>query len=163
MRMRMRSEFWTLILALCCTSGEGRAQAPAAPVANDEADSADRDYSADLTRIPPTEPDAALKTFQIEPGFRMELAAAEPNVADPVAMEFDEFGRLWVVEMCGYSENDADKLGQIRVLEDADRDGVFEKSTLFVDGLLWPTAIFCYDGGVFVGDAPGVPGQGPDN
>lgn len=144
-------------MATATNWARGQEPAVAAPAAaDDEADSADRDYSAALTRVPPTEPNAVLKTFQVEPGFRIELAATEPAVADPVAMEFDEFGRLWVVEMCGYSENDGDKLGQIRVLEDADRDGTFEKSTLFVDGLLWPTAIFCYDGGVFVADAPDI-------
>jgi putative membrane-bound dehydrogenase-like protein len=149
---------WAIAASLCLAVVSDRAvsEESTGAAVDDEADSVDRDYSAALTRVPATEPDAVLKSFQVEPGFRIELAAAEPAVADPVAMEFDEFGRLWVVEMCGYSENAAEKIGQIRVLEDADRDGTFEKSTLFVDGLLWPTAILCYDGGVFVGDAPDI-------
>ena len=78
----------------------------------------------DLPRLKPTEPAEALGTFTLKPGFRIELAAAEPLVADPVAMAFDEHGRLFVVEMIGYSEHREDRLGQVRLLEDTDGDGV---------------------------------------
>src|SRR5947208_2262364 len=116
-------------------------------------DSLDRDYAAELPRIPPTEPAAALKTFQVAPGFRVEQVAVEPLVADPVAVAFDENARLYVVEMRGYSENKDEHLSRIRLLEDSDGDGKFDKSTIFVDGLAWPTAIFCWVGGVMVVDA----------
>src|SRR5687767_4763531 len=89
----------------------------------DEADSVDRDYSADLKRLPPVPAAGALETFEAEPGFKLQLAVAEPLVTYPVAMEFDEHGRLFVVEMLGYSEDADDMLGRIRLLEDADRDG----------------------------------------
>src|SRR5437588_179103 len=49
----------------------------------------------DLPRVPPTEPDKALATFQIKNGFRIELVAAEPLVVDPIALAFDENGRLF--------------------------------------------------------------------
>lgn len=114
------------------------------------------DYGAELPRIPPTEPADALKTFRVVPGFRIEQAAAEPLVRDPIAMSFDENGRLFVVEMCDYSEQDKDFLGRIRMLEDGDGDGRFEKSTVYADGLSWPTALICYGGGVFVGAAPDI-------
>lgn len=113
-----------------------------------------QDFSAELPRIQPLEPDEALKTFEVLDGFRIQRMAAEPLVASPVAMSFDENGRLFVVEMIDYSEQDHDNLGQIRMLEDLDQDGVFDKSTVLTDGLSWPTAIICYDGGVFVGAAP---------
>jgi putative membrane-bound dehydrogenase-like protein len=113
-------------------------------------------YAGELPRIPPTEPADALKTFQVIPGFRMEQVAAEPLVRDPIAMSFDADGRLFVVEMCDYSEQDKEFLGQIRLLEDTDGDGKFDKSTVFADKLSWPTAITCYDGGVFVGAAPDI-------
>lgn len=129
---------------------------PASDGPQPEADSIDRDYSGDLTRIPPLQPAAALDSFVVEPGFALEQAAAEPNIADPVAVDFDEHGRLYVVEMLGYSENAADMLGRIRLLEDADHDGTFERSTIYAEGLAWPTAILCYDGGVFVGAAPDI-------
>jgi putative membrane-bound dehydrogenase-like protein len=99
---------------------------------------------------------AALAKFSIADGFRVELAASEPLVTDPVAMAFDERGRLYVVEMRGYSENPDDQLGQVRLLEDVDDDGLFDKSSIFLDKLSWPTAIACYDGGVLVGVAPDI-------
>src|SRR6185369_7090686 len=76
----------------------------------------------DLPRIPPTAPDKALSTFRIKSGFRLELVAAEPLVVDPIAMSFDENGRLFVVEMRDYSERRDDRLGRIRMLEDTDGD-----------------------------------------
>jgi putative membrane-bound dehydrogenase-like protein len=114
------------------------------------------DYSAELPRIPPKDPAEAMKTFQVLPGFRIEQVAAEPLVRDPIAMSFNENGRLFVVEMCDYSEQDKDFLGQIRMLEDTDGDGQFDKSTIYADKLSWPTALICYDGGIFVGAAPDI-------
>ena len=124
--------------------------------ADDIEDSVDRDYSAELPRIPPTEPDKALATFQVHEGFRVELVACEPRVVDPVAVSFDEDGRLYVVEMRGYAEHPDDRLGRVRLLTDTDGDGRFDRDTVFLDGLSWPTAVICYDGGVFVGVAPDI-------
>src|SRR5438067_3213603 len=126
------------------------------PAVGQPKDSLDRDYAGELPRIPPTEPADALKKFHVAPGFRIEQVAAEPLVADPVAVAFDENGRLYVVEMRGYSENKDEHLSRIRLLEDSDGDGKFDKSTIFVDGLAWPTAIFCWAGGVLVVDAPDI-------
>src|SRR4029079_5770719 len=82
--------------------------------------------------------------------------APEPLVADPVAVAFDENARLYVVEMRGYSENKDEHLSRMRRLDDADGDGKYDKSTIFKDGLSWPTAIFCWAGGVLVVDAPDI-------
>lgn len=114
------------------------------------------DFAAELPRVAPHEPVDALSTFQVLDGFKIEQAAAEPLVASPVAMEFDGNSRLYVVEMRDYSEQDKDRLGRVRLLEDTDADGRFDKSTIFAEGLSWPTAITCYDGGVFVGAAPDI-------
>ena len=114
------------------------------------------DYSAELPRIAPKGPAEALATFQVIPGFRIEQVAAEPLVRDPIAMSFDENGRLFVVEMVDYSEQDKEFLGSVRLLEDADGDGRFDRSTTYAEKLSWPTAIVCYDGGVFVGAAPDI-------
>ncbi|MEZ6121886.1 MAG: alpha/beta fold hydrolase [Planctomycetaceae bacterium] len=113
-------------------------------------------YSAELPRIAPLEPDEALKTFEVADGFEIQQTAAEPLITDPVAMSFDERGRLFVVEMKDYSEQDTERLGQIRLLEDTDDDGVFDRSTVFARGLSWPTAIICSRGGIYVGAAPDI-------
>ena len=117
---------------------------------------ADDDLKNRLPRIPPTEPEKALSTFEVRPGFRIEQVAAEPLVASPVAMDFDERGRMFVVEMRDYTEQDRERLGRVRLLEDRDGDGRFDKSHVFADDLSWPTAILCYGGGVFVGAAPDI-------
>ena len=121
-----------------------------------ETDSVDRDYTAELPRIQPVEAKDALSTFTIADGFRIEQVAAEPNVVDPIAMAFDENGRLFVVEMRDYSEDGDLNLGRIRLLEDTDGDGQFEKSSIYAEGLSWPTALTYYDGGLFVGAAPDI-------
>ncbi|MBI4663354.1 MAG: c-type cytochrome [Verrucomicrobia bacterium] len=112
--------------------------------------------SKDLPRVPPTAPDKVLGTFQVKPGFKLELAAAEPLVMDPIAMSFDENGRLFVVEMRDYSERRDEHLGRIRVLEDTDGDGRFDKSGVYAQNLAWPTAVICYGGGIFVGASPDI-------
>ncbi|HXG46879.1 MAG TPA: PVC-type heme-binding CxxCH protein, partial [Methylomirabilota bacterium] len=112
--------------------------------------------AADLPRVPPTPPERALDTFRVKPGFRIELAAAEPVVVDPIAMSFDADGVLYVVEMRDYSERRPERLGRVRRLEDRDGDGRFERSTVFMDNLPWPTAVHCYDDGVFVGATPDI-------
>ena len=81
----------------------------------------------------PLEPEEALKAFRIRPGFKIELVAAEPQVVDPVDMAFDEDGRLWVAEMIDYPYGDEERnppQGRVRMLEDTDGDGRFEKATI---------------------------------
>src|SRR5262245_18592149 len=94
----------------------------------------------------------AAKGFRIKNGFRIEVAATTPMVASPVAMAFDENGRLFVVEMPGYAgpEGAGNVPGRVRLLEDQDGDGVFDSSTIYADNLLLPSAIACYDGGIYV-------------
>lgn len=110
--------------------------------------------ASELPRIQAVEPKDALGTFEIRPGFQLKLVAHEPDVVDPIAMAFDERGGMYVIEMRGYSERREDRLGRIRYLQDKDGDGRFESSTIFKDGLKWPTGIVCYKGGVFVGATP---------
>src|SRR5262245_44399456 len=94
------------------------------------------------TAAPPLSPEAAAKTFRLAPGYRLELVASEPMVADPVWMDMDPDGRLWVVEMRGFMPTfdpgvGEDKpVGDIVVLEDTDDDGKMDKRTVFIDGLV---------------------------
>jgi putative membrane-bound dehydrogenase-like protein len=100
----------------------------------------------------------ALASFQVKRGFRIELAAAEPMVAAPAAVAFDERGRLFVAEMRDYPDRreQSPHLGQIRMLEDMDDNGVFQTSTVYADNLPWPSAVACYGGGVFVAATPQI-------
>jgi putative membrane-bound dehydrogenase-like protein len=121
-----------------------------------------------LPRTAPLAPKEALGSFQVQAGFRLELLAAEPLVASPVAAAYDERGRLFVVEMTDYphvdpahdkpyAENVADApIGQVRVLIDQDDDGVFDRSCVFAEGLSWPAGIAVWKGGVFVAATPDV-------
>ena len=111
---------------------------------------------AQMPRVPATPPERATNTFALKPGFRAELVAAEPLVMSPVAMSFDENGRLYVVEMRDYSERRPEQLGRVRLLEDTDGDGRFDKSTVFAQDMPWPTAVICWDGGVFVAATPDI-------
>lgn len=115
------------------------------------------DIGKELPVVTAKTPSESQAMLEVADGFRMELVAAEPLVHDPVAVAFDEDGRMYVVELPPYNayfvEDFATK-GSIRVLEDTDDDGVYDKSVLFATGLSYPTAIACWDGGVFVGDAP---------
>src|SRR6476646_11500293 len=85
----------------------------------------------DLPRVPPVEAANTQKTFQIKKGFHLELVASEPLDMSPIAISFDENGRLFVVEMRDYSEmrNIQPHMGRIRMLEDTNNDGIFDKAT----------------------------------
>src|SRR4249919_3877536 len=80
------------------------------------------------TRSPTPLTTNLLSSIQIERGFRVELAASEPLVSAPVAMTFDENGRLFVAEMRAQGEGGSQlpPLGRINLLEDTDGDGVFD-------------------------------------
>lgn len=101
----------------------------------------------------PLSPADGLKSLVLPPGFTAELAAAEPEIVDPVAIRFDDRGRMWVVEMRDYPlgpPNGAKPLSRISLLEDKDADGRFETATRFAEELLFPTGLQPWKGGVFV-------------
>lgn len=97
-------------------------------------------------------PGESIAAMQIQPGFKVSLAASEPMVLAPVALNFGPDGRLWVVEMQSYmpdahGTNEQMPSSRILILEDKDRDGKFEKSTVFMDGLILPRSVApCRDG-----------------
>ena len=79
--------------------------------------------------------------------------AAEPEVVDPVAMAFDGQGRLFVVEMRDYPLS-KEPLSRVKLLEDRDGDGRFERSTVFVDGLHFAHSVMPWKKGILVTCAP---------
>jgi putative membrane-bound dehydrogenase-like protein len=111
----------------------------------------------------PVSPDQSLRHIVLaDEDLSVELAACEPEVIDPVAIKFDDDGRMWVAEMHDYplgalrpgsgkrTEKDAEPMSRIKILEDADGDGRFEKATLFADKLSFVTGIQPWKGGVIV-------------
>src|SRR6266478_5774011 len=93
---------------------------------------------------PALPPQASLRTIKPRPGFHVELVAAEPLIESPVAFDWGPDGRLWVVEMRDYPlglDNKGKPGGRIVCLEDSDGSGRYDKATVFLDGLLFPTGV----------------------
>lgn len=106
---------------------------------------------------PARTPEEELGTFQLESDFEILLIAAEPLVESPVIIQFDEDGRLWVVEMRGYMndfEGSEEKLpvGSVAILEDTDGDGRMDKRTVYLDSLIMPRALGLFRNGALVAE-----------
>ena len=116
--------------------------------------------TTDAEEAPVLSPEQAMASFSLPPGFRVELVASEPLVQDPVALDIDAEGRLWVVEMRGYmtaldeEEGEDQRRGQIVVLKDENGDGRMDGKTVFLDDLSLPRSVLVTDDGVLVGDPP---------
>jgi putative membrane-bound dehydrogenase-like protein len=89
-----------------------------------------------------------------DPELVIELVASEPAVNSPVAITWDEAGRMYVVEMSDYPT--AETGGRIRQLTDRDGDGVFESATTFADQLKFPTGALPWNRGLLVTSAPDI-------
>jgi hypothetical protein len=106
-------------------------------------------------------PDEAMKTFFMPPGYRLELVASEPMIEEPVVIDWDADGRLWVVEMPSYmrdlpATDEREPTGRVSVLEDTNGDGKMDKKTVFLDGLVLPRALKVLEHGVLVGEPPNL-------
>jgi putative membrane-bound dehydrogenase-like protein len=105
----------------------------------------------------PLEPAESMKHMHLPEGFEVQLFAADPDIAKPIAMAWDERGRLWIAETADYP-NDMQVPGKghdrIRILEDTDGDGRADRFTLFADKLSIPTGLAFANGGVIVAQAP---------
>lgn len=149
----------SLMVGMACSSMWG-------PVVKGD-DKVEKSIADQLPRIAPLSPAEAGKSFQLKNGFYLQLLAAEPLVTDPIAMQYDENGRAYVIEMNDYpytdpsldvawKEQQSPAQGRVRLLEDNDGDGTFDKSTVFAEQLSWPTGIACWKGGVFVTATPDI-------
>src|SRR5205823_11201146 len=105
----------------------------------------------------PLSPAEAIARMTVPEGFRVELVAAEPDLVNPVAMTFDERGRIWVTESLEYPRNSAGPgRDRVKVLEDRDGDGTADTFTLFAEGLNIPSGIAVGHGGVWVANSPDI-------
>lgn len=124
------------------------------------ADAADPDPFAEGVRTTPwLSPDDEQKAFKLPDGFSINLVAAEPDIQKPLNMQFDERGRIWLtcsVEYPYAAPGDRPAKDSIRVLEDTDGDGKFEKMTIFADGLNIPIGIYPWKGGCIAFSIPDI-------
>ena len=102
-----------------------------------------------------------LKTLVLPPGYHAQLVAKEPLVIDPIWIEFDADGRLWVLEMPGFASepnamNSREPINDLVVLEDTNNDGVMDKRTVFADKLVLPRSFKVLANGVLVGEPPNL-------
>jgi len=110
---------------------------------------------------PVRSPEDEMKTFFTPPGYHVELVASEPMIEEPILIDWDADGRLWVLEMPAYmrditADGERDPVGRVSVLEDTNGDGKMDKKTVFLDGLVQPRALKVLQHGVLVGEPPNL-------
>lgn len=102
-----------------------------------------------------------LEDYVVEEGFELKVIASEPLFKAPVTMDFDDQGRMWVVEMISYMPNleglgENEQTGRITILEDFDNDGIVDNAKVFLDELILPRAIAHVYGGLLYTDGPAL-------
>ena len=103
----------------------------------------------------PYSPQEAVRKMTVPEGFSVELVAHEPDIVNPIAMSFDDRGRIWITESIEYPRKPAGVgRDRVKLLEDTDADGRADKVTVFAEGLNIPTAVTVGYGGVWVLNAP---------
>ena len=105
------------------------------------------------------EPIISLDEYSLEDGFSLEVVASEPHLIAPVAIDFDNKGRIWVAEMPGYMNDmrgtdETKPVGSIKILEDLDEDGIVDHSKVFLDSLVMPRALAHVYGGLLYAEPP---------
>ena len=108
-----------------------------------------------LKKIPSPDPEIERKSFQVAPGFEVNLYASDPKIAKPIQMNFDPQGRLWIASSETYPQIKPGQQANDRILivEDTNGDGRAEKTTVFASGLLIPTGIAPGDQGAYVANS----------
>ncbi|MEO1013160.1 MAG: c-type cytochrome [Bacteroidota bacterium] len=107
------------------------------------------------------EPKISLKGYHIQEGFALEVIASEPHLKAPVAMDFDDRGRIWAVQMPGYmndmqGSDEKRPIGSIVILEDRDADGITDHTKVFLDSLVMPRALSHVYGGLLYAEPPNL-------
>ncbi|SDM30670.1 putative membrane-bound dehydrogenase domain-containing protein [Daejeonella rubra] len=136
MKTRFKGKKALLLLPFILLAGDGIAQRYAGPLS----------------------PEESLKKLNVANGFSVQLFASEPHVFDPVALEFDEQGNAYVIEMPDYPyEVEPGKgHGRIRILKDTNGDGKIDKSIIFAENVTEATSMLPWKGGLIVTAAPNI-------
>ncbi len=114
-------------------------------------------HAQDRPPNPAYSPAEAIKAMKLPEGFTAEVVAAEPDIVNPVAMTFDEKGRVWITESLEYPRRSPGPgRDRVKILEDTDGDGKADKFTVFAEGLNIPSGIAVGGGGVWVANAPDI-------
>jgi len=116
-------------------------------------------FAAGVRKTEPLTPEQEAKTFQVPPGFEMQLVAAEPEISKPMNLAFDAKGRLWMTQSQEYpwpAKGDGKPKDKIMILEDFGPDGKARKITTFADGLNIPIGIYPYRNGCIAISIPNV-------
>lgn len=136
-----------------------------------------KSYRRDPSRAdspPPQSPQESLRAIRTKAELTVELVASEPLIESPVAIDWDAQGRLWVCEMYDYpaglnppaqpGRKYGEPLqeppggftpgGRIKILTDRDGDGRYDKATLFIDGIPFPTGVMPWRKGALICAAP---------
>jgi putative heme-binding domain-containing protein len=146
MRLSLLCSLVLLVLVVSLTPGKPEAPARQRPP-----------HGQDRLPGPALTPAEALRKMQVPEGFRVELVASEPDIVNPVAMTFDEKGRIWITESLEYPRRSAGPgRDRVKVLEDTDGDGKIDKVTVFAEGLNIPSGIAVGHGGVWVANSPDI-------
>ena len=110
-------------------------------------------YDTEKAGTAPMAAEEAAKTAVLPEGFRLEVFAAEPDVRQPIAIDFDDKGRLWVAECYTFAETplrwDLKLNDRVTILEDTDGDGKSDKRTVFWDRGKRLTSVAVGAGGVW--------------
>src|SRR5207248_570912 len=103
----------------------------------------------------PYSPAESLNKMAVPEGFHVDLVASEPEIVNPIAMAFDERGRIWITESIEYPRKSAGPgRDRVKVLENFDASGRAKKVTVFAEGLNIPTGIAVGYGGIWVINSP---------
>ncbi len=140
-------KYYSLLFAVALFSCEGEVSTPI--------------HWQDLKDSPVLTPQESLNAFELEDGFSIELVASEPMIHDPVVIEFDPEGNLWVIEMMGYMPNIDGTLenvpnGTIKMLRDTDGDGTMDQSEIIIDSLILPRALKLINDGILYAEPPNL-------
>ncbi len=116
-------------------------------------------FAAAVRTTEPVEASVQQQQFHLPDGFRIELVAAEPQIAKPMNLAVDSRGRLWVSSSLEYpfaAAAGTEPRDSIRILEDTDGDALADKVTVFADGLNIPIGLLPYRDGVICFSIPNI-------